>query len=463
MGDDRSTTEDPQARERAEKLMDEAEKMGAALVTSGVSRDRMVSYLYAQLCRIVGAERAAGEREERVRAARLVRFFLAFDSQRAVSWHEVQDCAEAISHGDAVPSGAKLSVRIVAGDGNEAQSEESIDFTPVVLDPVVSDDDARPSPSPEPGPVNTHCVLCMEPVEPGPQTALVHKPCAFKLEVDRVCAPEPKPEPPPPREWISRAAIEIAEHVTHDCGHRLYEEAHIAAIIERHVPGPAPEARVFPEPTPIKGSGGLAPSPHDNPCSVCGQPAIWHAPGDVCHPPAVPAPPSRPPEPPTVEAGELLERAWGIIANAGEGSWDRESAEWRGAAARWREDYFAAFLPGVMTPATPFLSEPPSRPAEPKPVRYCRHGTRGCEIVGPHETYCPSRPSGAEEPSRPASQPEEKGRCQATEARSFRSCLGGSYRCQGLSGHGGEHYDGDVFWGPDPTPSAMEPGQKEKP
>lgn len=36
--------------------MDEAEKMGAALVTSGVSRDRVVSYIFAQLCRIASDE-----------------------------------------------------------------------------------------------------------------------------------------------------------------------------------------------------------------------------------------------------------------------------------------------------------------------------------------------------------------------------------------------------------------------
>lgn len=36
---------------------------------------------------------------ERQRAARIVRERLAFDNQRAVSWHEVQDAAEAIERG----------------------------------------------------------------------------------------------------------------------------------------------------------------------------------------------------------------------------------------------------------------------------------------------------------------------------------------------------------------------------
>jgi len=36
----------------------------------------------------------------------------------------------------------------------------------------------------------------------------------------------------------------------------------------------------------------------------------------------------------------LLESAWGIIANAGYGNWEVETSEWQEAAARWRERYF---------------------------------------------------------------------------------------------------------------------------
>ena len=36
---------------------------------------------------------------------------------------------------------------------------------------------------------------------------------------------------------------------------------------------------------------------------------------------------------------DLLEEAWGIIANAGGGDWTKESPEWQEAAARWREKY----------------------------------------------------------------------------------------------------------------------------
>jgi hypothetical protein len=35
--------------------------------------------------------------------------------------------------------------------------------------------------------------------------------------------------------------------------------------------------------------------------------------------------------------GDLLEAAWGLIANAGGGDWERESPQWREAAVAWRE------------------------------------------------------------------------------------------------------------------------------
>jgi hypothetical protein len=37
---------------------------------------------------------------------------------------------------------------------------------------------------------------------------------------------------------------------------------------------------------------------------------------------------------------ELLEFAWDIIANAGEGDWHKETPEWFDAATVWRENYF---------------------------------------------------------------------------------------------------------------------------
>lgn len=51
-------------------------------------------------------------------------------------------------------------------------------------------------------------------------------------------------------------------------------------------------------------------------------------------------------------AADLLEYAWTIICNAGEGDWTRESAEWQGAAARLREQYHA-FLDTLFAPVGP--------------------------------------------------------------------------------------------------------------
>ena len=50
------------------------------------------------LTRLVSAAKRSAHLED----ARAVRGWLAFDNQRAVSWHEVQDCAEAIERGDAL-------------------------------------------------------------------------------------------------------------------------------------------------------------------------------------------------------------------------------------------------------------------------------------------------------------------------------------------------------------------------
>jgi len=56
------------------------------------------------------------------------------------------------------------------------------------------------------------------------------------------------------------------------------------------------------------------------------------------------------------EVGRLrdrLEMAWGIIANAGGGNWTLETKEWQRAAARWRDDYFAALAPAEGPEETP--------------------------------------------------------------------------------------------------------------
>ena len=44
---------------------------------------------------------------------------------------------------------------------------------------------------------------------------------------------------------------------------------------------------------------------------------------------------------------DLLEEAWGLIANAGMGDWEKETPEWRIAAGRWRDEYHTA-LPELL-------------------------------------------------------------------------------------------------------------------
>lgn len=38
---------------------------------------------------------------------------------------------------------------------------------------------------------------------------------------------------------------------------------------------------------------------------------------------------------------ECIELAWGIIASAGEGNWQRESKDWQDAAAKWRSGIYS--------------------------------------------------------------------------------------------------------------------------
>jgi hypothetical protein len=56
----------------------------------------------------------------------------------------------------------------------------------------------------------------------------------------------------------------------------------------------------------------------------------------------------------TAHPDDLIESAWGLIANAGGGDWTNESEEWREAAERWRDRYHAALDAGtVPTAGTP--------------------------------------------------------------------------------------------------------------
>ena len=40
-----------------------------------------------------------------------------------------------------------------------------------------------------------------------------------------------------------------------------------------------------------------------------------------------------------LEQAELIETAWGVIANAHNGDWGQARIEWRQAAERWRDNY----------------------------------------------------------------------------------------------------------------------------
>lgn len=44
--------------------------------------------------------------------------------------------------------------------------------------------------------------------------------------------------------------------------------------------------------------------------------------------------------PPVGDVADLLEAAWGVIANAGGGDWTQETPEWAKGAGEWRDRYF---------------------------------------------------------------------------------------------------------------------------
>jgi len=44
---------------------------------------------------------------------------------------------------------------------------------------------------------------------------------------------------------------------------------------------------------------------------------------------------------PRLTEADLLEAAWGIIANAGNDAWSGKIRDWLPTAERWRDEYFA--------------------------------------------------------------------------------------------------------------------------
>jgi hypothetical protein len=70
-------------------------------------------------------------------------------------------------------------------------------------------------------------------------------------------------------------------------------------------------------------------------------------------------------------ATDLLELAWGIIANAGGGNWERESKEWQDAAVKWRDAYHGS-LP----------QQPPATDWTPERVRkLLQESNHGCPVI----------------------------------------------------------------------------------
>ena len=53
------------------------------------------------------------------------------------------------------------------------------------------------------------------------------------------------------------------------------------------------------------------------------------------------------------ETVKLLELAWGIIANAQGGDWEKATPEWKAAAERWRDRYYKTIPATSETPDVP--------------------------------------------------------------------------------------------------------------
>lgn len=53
------------------------------------------------------------------------------------------------------------------------------------------------------------------------------------------------------------------------------------------------------------------------------------------------------------EMMDLLETAWGVIANAGGGDWTKESRDWQEAAAKWRDRWHDLLRQTRAPPETP--------------------------------------------------------------------------------------------------------------
>jgi hypothetical protein len=60
--------------------------------------------------------------------------------------------------------------------------------------------------------------------------------------------------------------------------------------------------------------------------------------------------------PTMADAAEML---WVVLANVSGGNWTLQSPEWQEAAARWRDNYFAALTASQQRPLAPAPEGPP--------------------------------------------------------------------------------------------------------
>lgn len=95
-------------------------------------------------------------------------------------------------------------------------------------------------------------------------------------------------------------------------------------------------------------------------CPECG----WSQPYRADVPQAGGPVPGGAPPPSMADAAEML---WVVLANVSGGDWTKQTPEWQEAAARWRDNYFAA-LRGVPAPpgaggARPLQTDDPPAPA----------------------------------------------------------------------------------------------------
>ncbi len=55
---------------------------------------------------------------------------------------------------------------------------------------------------------------------------------------------------------------------------------------------------------------------------------------------------------------DMLELAWGLLANAGGGDWGREGPDWKAAAVRWRDEHYHPSLGAAMKAETEEGADP---------------------------------------------------------------------------------------------------------